>query len=317
MRVLFWGTPEFATAPLRALIGEGFDVVGVVTQPDRAVGRSRSRLVPSPVKVVALEEGIPVQQPDKPRGDAFLAGLRDLAPDVSVVVAYGHILPRAVIDAPRLGTLNIHASLLPALRGAAPIQAAIRDGLDETGISIMQMVPELDAGPVIHTARTSILPDETAGELALRLSEMGAQALIEALALLEMGIVQPEPQDDSAATYAPKLSREMAGVDWTRPALEVARHIRAYDPRPGAWGRVAETEVKLFGARVAPRGRAESAGDVLAVDGDGMVVACGSGSVRVLAVQPAGKRRLSPLEWAHGRGVAVGDRFDTSSAAPA
>lgn len=317
MRVLFWGTPEFATAPLRALIGEGFDVVGVVTQPDRAVGRSRSRLVPSPVKEVALEEGIPVQQPDKPRGDAFLAGLRDLAPDVSVVVAYGHILPKAVIDAPRLGTLNIHASLLPALRGAAPIQAAIRDGLDETGVSIMQMVPALDAGPVIHSARTTILPDETAGELALRLSEMGAQALIEALAMLEMGIAQPEPQDDSSATYASKLTRETAAVDWTRPALEVARHIRAYDPRPGAWGKVRDTEVKLFGARVAPRGSAETAGDVLAVDSDGMVVACGSGSVRVLAVQPAGKRRLSPLEWAHGRGLAVGDRFDTGAVAPA
>ena len=317
MRVLFWGTPEFATAPLRALIGEGFDVVGVVTQPDRAVGRSRSRLVPPPVKEVALEEGIPVQQPDKPRGDAFVAGLRELAPDVSVVVAYGHILPKAVIDAPRLGTLNIHASLLPALRGAAPIQAAIRDGLDETGVSIMQMVPALDAGPVLHTARTSILPDETAGELALRLSEMGAQALIEALAMLEMGIAQPEPQDDSAATYAQKLTRETAAVDWTRPALEVARHIRAYDPRPGAWGMVGRTEVQLVGARVAPRGSTETAGDVLAVDGDGMVVACGSGSVRVLAVQPAGKRRLSPLEWAHGRGVAVGDRFDTSSADPA
>ena len=317
MRVLFWGTPEFATAPLRALIGEGFDVVGVVTQPDRAVGRSRSRLVPSPVKEVALAEGIPVQQPDKPRGDAFLAGLKDLAPDVSIVVAYGHILPKAVIDAPRLGTLNIHASLLPALRGAAPIQAAIRDGLDETGVSIMQMVPALDAGPVIHQARTPILPDETAGELALRLSEMGAQALIEALALLEMGIAQPIPQDDSAATYAPKLTRETAAVDWTRPATEVARHIRAYDPRPGAWGKVRDTEVKLFGARVAPRGSAESAGDVLAVDGDGLLVACGSGAVRILAVQPAGKRRLSPLEWSHGRGVARSDRFDTTSAAPA
>ena len=317
MRVLFWGTPGFATAPLRALIGEGFDVVGVVTQPDRAVGRSRSRLVPPPVKEVALEEGIPVQQPDKPRGDAFLAGLRELAPDVSVVVAYGHILPKAVIEAPRLGTLNIHASLLPALRGAAPIQAAIRDGLDETGVSIMQMVPALDAGPVLHSARTAILPDETAGELALRLSEMGAQALIEALALLEMGITQPEPQDDSAATYAPKLTRETAAVDWTRPALEVARHIRAYDPRPGAWGTLRGAEVKLFGARLAPRGSAEKAGEVLAVDGDGMVVACGSGSVRVLAVQPAGKRRLSPLEWAHGRGVAAGERFDTGDGVPA
>jgi methionyl-tRNA formyltransferase len=314
VRVLFWGTPEFATAPLRALIGEGFDVVGVVTQPDRPVGRSRSRLVPSPVKEVALAEGIPVQQPDKPRGDAFLAGLRDLAPDVSVVVAYGHILPKAVVDAPRLGTLNIHASLLPKLRGAAPIQAAIREGFDETGVSIMQMVPALDAGPVILAASTPILPDETAGELALRLSEMGAQALVEALALLEMGHAQPAPQDESAATYAPKLTRETAAVDFTRPALEVGRHIRAYDPRPGAWGRVRDMEVKLFGARAAPRSTTDVPGTVLAVDSDGMVVACGSGAVRVLAVQPAGKRRLSPLEWAHGRGVAVGDRFDTSAA---
>ena len=317
MRVLFWGTPEFATAPLRALIGEGFDVVGVVTQPDRAVGRSRSRLMPSPVKEVALTEGIPVQQPDKPRGDAFLAGLRELAPDVSVVVAYGHILPWAVIDAPRLGTLNIHASLLPKLRGAAPIQAAIREGFDETGVSIMQMVPALDAGPVILSASTPVLPDETAGELALRLSEMGAQALVEALTLLELGHAQPEPQDESAATYAPKLTRETAAVDFARPALEVGRHIRAYDPRPGAWGRVRGTEVKLFGARTAPRASTDVPGAVLAVDGEGMVVACGSGAVRVLAVQPAGKRRLSPLEWAHGRGVAVGDRFDTTAALPA
>ena len=317
MRVLFWGTPDFATAPLRALIGEGFDVVGVITQPDRAVGRSRSRLVPSPVKEVALAEGIPVQQPDKPRGDAFLASLRDLAPDVSVVVAYGHILPRAVIDVPRLGTLNIHASLLPKLRGAAPIQAAIREGYDETGVSIMQMVPALDAGPVILTASTPILPDETAGELALRLSEMGAQALVEALALLEMGQAQPQPQDDAAATYAPKLTRETAAVDFTRPALEVGRHIRAYDPRPGAWGRVRGTEVKLFGARAAPRASTDLPGTVLSVDSDGLVVACGSGAVRVLDVQPAGKRRLSPLEWAHGRGVAVGDRFDTDTLPPA
>jgi methionyl-tRNA formyltransferase len=317
VRVLFWGTPDFATAPLRALIGEGFDVVGVVTQPDRAAGRSRSRLLPSPVKEVALAEGIPVQQPDKPRGDDFLAGLRELAPDVSVVVAYGHILPKTVIDAPRLGTLNIHASLLPALRGAAPIQAAIREGYDETGVSIVQMVPALDAGPVILTARTPILTDETAGELALRLSEMGAQSLIESLALLEMGLAKLVPQDESAATYAPKLTREMAAVDFTRPALEVARHIRAYDPRPGAWGRVRNTEVKLFGARVAPRASGDAAGQVLAVDSEGMLVACGSGAVRVLAVQPSGKRRLAPLEWAHGRGVAVGDRFDTSSAAPA
>ena len=311
MRVLFWGTPEFATAPLRALLGEGFDVVAVVTQPDKPVGRSRSTLRSSPVKEVALAEGLPVLQPEKPRGEEFLARLRDLAPDVSVVVAYGHILPKAVIDLPRLGTLNIHASLLPALRGAAPIQAAIRDGLHETGITIMQMVPALDAGPIVHQVRTPIVDDETAGELALRLSELGAAALIEGLALIELGAAHPQPQDDAAATYAAKLTRETARVDWTGSAHDVGRHIRAYDPRPGAWSRVRGTEVKLFGARVAPRGTSHTAGEVLSVDDVGMLVACGAGAVRVAAVQPAGKRRLTPAEWANGRGVAVGDRFDT------
>jgi methionyl-tRNA formyltransferase len=311
VRVLFWGTPEFATAPLRALLGEGFDVVAVVTQPDKPVGRSRSTLRPSPVKEVALAESIPVLQPEKPRGDEFIASLRALEPDISVVVAYGHILPKAVIDLPPRGTLNIHASLLPALRGAAPIQAAIREGHAETGVTIMQMVPALDAGPMLLKARTPILEDETAGELALRLSELGAMALIEALALMELGLAKPEVQDESAATYAAKLTRESARVDWERSAHEVGRHIRAYDPKPGAWGRVRDAEVKLFGARVAPRGTTHGPGEVLAIDTIGMLVACGGGAVRITAVQPSGKRRLSPAEWANGRGVAVGDRFDT------
>jgi methionyl-tRNA formyltransferase len=316
VRVLFWGTPEFATAPLRALLGEGFEVVGVVTQPDKAVGRSRSRLEPSPVKQVALAENIPVLQPERPRGAEFLAQIAALEPDVSVVVAYGHILPKAVIDLPRLGTLNIHASVLPALRGAAPIQAAIRDGLGETGVSIMQMVPALDAGPVLLTERTEILADETAGELTLRLSELGAGALIQALALLELGLATPRPQDDAHATYAAKLTRESAVVDWSRTAYEVERHVRAYDPKPAAWSRVRGADVKLFGARVAPRGTAHGPGDVLAIDADGMIVACGGGAVRITSVQPAGKRRLAPAEWANGRGVAVGDRFDTGAGSP-
>ena len=317
MRVLFWGTPEFATAPLRALLGEGFDVVAVVTQPDKPVGRSRSTLRASAVKEVALAEGLTVLQPEKPKGDEFLAQLRELAPDVSVAVAYGHILPKAVIDLPRLGTLNIHASLLPALRGAAPIHAAIRDGFGETGVTIMQMVPALDAGPIVHQVRTPIVEDETAGELALRLSELGAAALIEALALIELGLAKAEPQDDTAATYAAKLTRESAQVDWTSSAHDVAHHIRAYDPKPGAWGRLRGTEVKLFGARVAPRGTSHGAGEVLAIDDVGMLVACGSGAVRVTVVQPAGKRRLGPAEWANGRGVAVGDRFDTEGSGAA
>jgi methionyl-tRNA formyltransferase len=266
------------------------------------------------VKQVALDEGLTVLQPEKPKGDEFLAQLRELAPDVSVVVAYGHILPKAVIDLPRLGTLNIHASLLPALRGAAPIQAAIRDGFGETGVTIMQMVPALDAGPIVHQARTTIVEDETTGELALRLSELGAAALIEALALIELGLAKAEPQDEAAATYAAKLTRESAQVDWTASAHEVARHIRAYDPKPGAWGRLRGTEVKLFGARVAPRGTSHGAGEVLAIDEVGMLVACGGGAVRITVVQPAGKRRLNPSEWANGRGVALGDSFDTAGA---
>ena len=310
MRVLFWGTPEFATAPLRALIGEGFDVVCVVTQPDKAVGRSRSTLQPTPVKKVALAAGIPVLQLEKPRGDPFIAEIASLSPDVSIVVAYGHILPQVVIDLPRLGTLNIHASLLPALRGAAPIQAAIREGLSETGVTIMQMVPALDAGPIIHAMRTPILEDETSLELSLRLSELGANALIESLALIELGAATPQPQDESRATFAPKVTREHARIDWNASAYDVSRHIRAYDPKPGAWSSVSGGEVKLFGARVAPRGTAHSAGDVLRVDDVGMLVACGAGAVRVMAVQPSGKKRLAPVEWSRGRGIAAGDKFD-------
>jgi methionyl-tRNA formyltransferase len=312
VRVLFWGTPEFATAPLRALIGEGFDVVGVVTQPDKSLGRSRSTVHASAVKLVAIAEDILVLQPEKPRGEEFLAQLAALSPDVNVVVAYGHILPKAVIDLPPLGTLNIHASLLPALRGAAPIQAAIRDGLAETGVTIMQMVPALDAGPILHTARTTILEDETSLELSLRLSELGANALIEALALIELGAVVPQPQDESRATYAGKLTRESAQIDWTESAYEVSRHIRAYDPKPGAWSTVNATEVKVFGARVAPRGTAHAAGEVLAIDDVGLLVACGSGAVRVMALQPSGKKRLAPIDWARGRGIAVKDRFGTA-----
>jgi len=201
MRILFWGTPDFAVPPLRALLGEGFEVVGVVMQPDRPQGRSRSSVVASPVKRVALEEGIvPVLQPDRPRGPEFVARVRELAPDLSVVVAYGHILPKEVIDLPPLGTLNIHASLLPQLRGAAPIQAAIRQGLAETGVTIMRMVPALDAGPTILTKTTPILDDETYGELQQRLSELGALALVESLALISVGKGRDTPQDDAQAT---------------------------------------------------------------------------------------------------------------------
>ena len=216
-------------------IRDSYDVVGVVTQPDKPQGRSRSVLVPSPVKVIAEEEGLPVLQPEKPRGDDFERALRSLAPDLSVVVAYGHLLPTSVIDLPPLGTLNIHASLLPRWRGAAPIQAALLAGDADTGISIMRMVKRMDAGNVLLQVPTPILDDETYGELQLRLSELGALAIVEALTLLSLGPVTEVPQDEALVTFASKVEREQAQVEWTHDGHAVSRRIRAYDPRPGAF----------------------------------------------------------------------------------
>jgi methionyl-tRNA formyltransferase len=308
MRLIFWGTPEFAAPSLRALIGEGHDVVAVVTQPDRPQGRSRSTLVPPPVKEVALAEGIPVLQPDRPRGEEFLAQLRAFEPELGVVVAYGHILRQDVIDVPTRGTVNIHASLLPRWRGAAPIQAAILAGDAETGVSIQRMVLQLDAGPVLFESRVELRQDITGGELTEGLAELGAESIIEALALLELGGIEERPQDEALATYAPKIDRAMARLDFRRPAPEVSRAIRAFDPRPGAWGTMRGVETRLFGVRVLPD-RHGDAGEVLEVGEMGMVVACGNGAVAVETVHPAGKRRLAALDWAQGRGVAVGDQW--------
>lgn len=305
MRVLFWGTPDFATPSLRALLGEGFDVVGVVTQPDRPRGRSRSELVPPPVKQVALAEGLHVLQPERPRGEEFMAALREWEPDISVVIAYGHILRREVIDLPRLGTVNVHASLLPELRGAAPIQAAIRQGLAETGVTIMQMVEELDSGPIFLQARTPIADDTTYGDLALRLSELGALALVEALTLISIGQCKAVPQKHAQATYAPKITRADTRVDWAASAVDVARTIRAYDPTPGAFTTIRGAELKLFGARAA----ADPAGEPgrVAAAGAELVVTCGDGAVRIAEVQAAGRRRTPVADWARGRAIAVGD----------
>jgi methionyl-tRNA formyltransferase len=305
MRIVYWGTPEFAVPPLAALIGEGFDVVGVVTQPDRPVGRQRV-LTPPPVKTLALAEGIPVLQPEKPRGAEFELELQALAPDVSVVVAYGNLLPKSVIDLPTHGTLNIHGSLLPRWRGAAPIQAAILAGDDETGVCIMRMTPPLDAGPVLLEHRTPIHPDETAGELAMRLSELGAEVLLQALTLLESGTATETAQDEARVTYAGKVDRDAARIDWRRSADEVQRAVRAFDPRPGAWTTFHGNDVKLYGARVLPDAEGDP-GEVLDIREDGMAVACGGGAVRIGYVHPSGKRRLPALDWHQGRGIAVGD----------
>ncbi len=306
MRILFWGTPEFAAAPLRALIGEGFDVVGVVTQPDKPQGRARE-VIPSAVKQIALEEEIPLFQPKNAREPGLVDKLKDLDAEIGVVVAYGHILPPNIIDLPAKGTLNIHASLLPLLRGAAPIQAAIKQGLAETGVTIMRVIPALDAGPILLQADTPILADETYGELQDRLSELGALSLIEALTLISIGAGKEKPQDDARATYAAKITRESSLIDWSASALEISRLIRASDPKPGAFTRTSKGDVKMFGPKVLD-GIKGTPGEVLKTTGE-LVIACGIDALRIAEVQPSGKSRMPAHEWTRGRGAAVGERY--------
>ena len=306
MRVAFWGTPEFAAPALRALVGEGFEVVGVVTQPDKPQGRSRE-IIPSPVKQIAIDEEIPLFQPKNARDPELFDALERIKPDISVVVAYGHILPQKIIDLPKLGTLNIHASLLPALRGAAPIQAAIRQGLMQTGVTVMRVVPALDAGPMILQADTPIFEDETYGELRVRLSALGALALVEAMTLVSLGKAQENPQDDSRATYAAKVTRESSRINWKDGAVGISRLIRSSDPKPGAFTKTPKGDVKLFGPKVID-GINGAPGEVLSATGE-LMIACGVDAIRISGVQPEGKSRMSAHEWVRGRGTAVGDRY--------
>lgn len=309
MKALFWGTPVFALPALRALTEEGHQVVGVVTQPDRPAGRGRE-LARSPVKEAALAEGIPVLQPERARGDAFMDEVRGLEPEISVVVAYGQILRPEVLALPPLGSINIHASLLPALRGAAPIQWAIMRGEGTTGVTLMRMEAGLDSGPILLQTEEEIRPDESASELASRLSELGATALIETLALMQAEMLREQPQDHALATYAPKLDRETARLDWAKPAPEISRWIRGLDDVPGGWTpRAGGAAVKLFRASAEPWPPGEAPGTVVEAGDQGILVSAGQGAVRVLEVQPSGKRRMSAAEWARGRGVSVGERF--------
>jgi methionyl-tRNA formyltransferase len=308
VKVLFWGTPAFALPALRALSEEGHVVVGVVTQPDRPAGRGRE-VAMSPIKEEALEEGILVLQPEKARGDEFLAQIRALDADISVVVAYGQILKPEVLAVPRLGSVNIHASLLPELRGAAPIQWAIVRGHSVSGVTIMRMEAGLDSGPMLMRVEEPIQDGESASELGARLAEIGAEALVETLALLEGDGIVEEVQDHDRATYAPKVDRETARVDWSLPADEVSLWIRGMDDVPGAWSPLgSKGTVKLFRPEVM-NGMGGVPGEVLRADDQGVVIACGFASVRVREVQSPGKRRMPAADWVRGRGVSVGDRF--------
>jgi methionyl-tRNA formyltransferase len=308
MKVLFWGTPEFALPALRALGDEGHEIVGVVTQPDRPAGRGRQPR-PSPVKELAVDGMIPVLQPERAFDPAFQAEIRALQPEISVVVAYGQILKPEVLSIPEWGSVNIHASLLPDLRGAAPVHWAIIRGHEESGVTIMQMEAGLDSGPILHQVTEPIRADEAMSDLAMRLAEIGAGALIETLAMIEAGQVSPRPQDHSLATYAPKVDRELARVDWTLPAVEIARWMRGLDSSPGAWSTLNGEPVKLFRPRVEIR--PAEPGLVLDTEEEvGILIGAGREAVRVREVQPAGKRRMEAGEWVRGRGVSVGDRFE-------
>jgi methionyl-tRNA formyltransferase len=308
LRVAFAGTPEFAACALEAILAAGYEVPLVLTQPDRPAGRGM-KLMPSAVKQLALARGIEVDQPEKLRTEAQRARLAECAPDVLVVAAYGLILPKSVLELPRLGCLNIHASLLPRWRGAAPIHRAIEAGDAETGITIMQMDEGLDTGAMLLARAIPILPGDTTTSLHDRLAVLGGECIVEAMARLQRGELVATPQPAEGVTYAAKIGRAEAAIDWTRPAAEIERAMRAFDPFPGAAASLRDTVVKCWSGKVVP-GIGEP-GTVLAVDDESITIACGHDALRCTVLQRPGSKRLPAGEFVRGFPVSVGERFTT------
>ncbi len=303
MRLVFMGTPDFAVPALAALHEAGHDIAAVFTQPPRPAGRGRKPR-PSPVARKAGELGLPVFTPTSLRDEETIRLLRDLRPEAAVVAAYGLILPGAVLEIPPGGCLNIHASLLPRWRGAAPIHRAIMAGDAESGISIMQMEEGLDTGPVLLAEAVPIGPEETTGELHDRLAALGSRLIVDALARIDD--LEPMPQDDSRATYAPKVSKAEARVDWMRPAREIDRQIRGLSPFPGAWSEIGGERVKLLGSRLAEGDGVP--GEVLEA-GPALKVAAGEGAVEITRLQRAGRAAMRAEEFLRGFPVKAGDRL--------
>jgi methionyl-tRNA formyltransferase len=304
VRIVFAGTPPFAAAALNALADVGHDIPLVLTQPDRPAGRGM-KLTPSAVKLAAQVRGLPLYQPASLKSAEAQAELRDANADLMVVAAYGLILPQAVLDLPRFGCLNIHASLLPRWRGAAPIQRAILAGDSETGITIMQMDAGLDTGAMLTKTPVPILETDTAASLHDTLAAAGARAIVAALA--NHSALVPQAQDDRLATYAAKLSKEEARLDWRQPADVLARAVRAYNPAPGAWTLLDGAPLKIWAAQaVAGAGQP---GAVLRAEAEQLVVACGSGALALHELQPAGSKRMAAAAFLAGRPLPSGTRF--------
>ena len=311
MRVVFMGTPQFAVPSLEALLDAGYDVVGAFTQPDRPVGRGH-KLAACPVKEAALRQGVPVYQFERLRSEEGIACLRGLAPDLVVTAAFGQILSQALLDVPRLGTVNVHASLLPAYRGAAPINWCIINGETKTGVTTMLTDAGVDTGPMLLSRETDIGPEETAGELSCRLSLLGAQLLVETLRGYLDGSVRPVPQDESRASRQPMLKKEMGDIDWTLPAEQIVNRVRGLDPWPCAYTACEGGMLKVFRARPA-QGAGEPGAVLVASAKEGLIVACGAGALEVLEMQAPGGRRMSARAYLAGKRIPVGTRFGRNS----
>lgn len=306
LRTVFMGTPDFALDTLHGLIDIGLDLIGVYTQPDRPKGRGKKLAAP-PIKELALQQSIPVFQPARLRAPEAVAELQALAPDLIVVVAYGQILPQTVLDIPRFGCINVHASLLPKYRGAAPINKAVVDGETETGVTTMQMDVGLDTGDMLIKKMLAIGPDETAGELHDRLARVGREAMDETIVRLLDGSLVAEKQDEALTCYAPMMKKEDGLVDWSRAASEIHNQVRGLAPWPGAYTFLDGATLKI-GGTVLSAGAGEP-GTVLSADSSGVVIACGEGAVRITELQLPGKKRLAAADFLRGQPLPIGSRL--------
>ena len=306
MRILFMGTPDFAVPSLEALVAAGHDVCGVFTQPDKPKNRGM-KLQPTPVKVCAQAHGIPVFQPVKLRDGTALAQIRELAPELIVVAAYGRILPDDILAAPPRGCINVHSSLLPKYRGAAPINWAVLNGDSETGVTIMHMAHDLDAGDIIDQAATPIDPDETVVSLHDRLAQLGAALLVKVVAEIAAGTAKRTPQDHDKATLAPMLSRDLSPMDFTRPARELHNQVRGLIPWPAAVTELGGNRCKVFSASVLDAHTDAAPGAILAAGKEGIQVACGGGTVlRIDELQADGGKRMKAADYLRGHPIPVG-----------